>query len=105
MLICDAARMLIIGSVPIAAALGGLTMSRLYAVALLAGICTVFFDVTCQSYLPALLPAGQLADGNGKLAASQSLAEIAGPCVGGALAGLVGAARSMTADALSYAVS
>src|ERR1022692_4953208 len=50
---CDVARMLIIGSVPLAALLGVLTMGQLFAVALLSGLATVFFDVpikvTCRS--------------------------------------------------------
>ncbi len=51
MIWCDAARMLIIGSVPLAVAFGVLTLGQLYAVAVTAGICTVFFDVSYQSYL------------------------------------------------------
>jgi MFS family permease len=105
LLVCDAARMIIIGSVPVAAAAGALTLGQLYVVALLAGVCTVFFDVAYQSYLPSLVPVEQLNDGNGKLGASQSFAQAAGPGLGGALVGLIGAARAMSADAASYAVS
>jgi MFS family permease len=105
MIWCDLARMLIIGSVPLAAAVGVLTMGQLYAVAITAGVCTVFFDVSYQSYLPALIGKEDLVDGNGKLVATQSFAQVAGPGLGGALVGLVGAARAMSADAISYAVS
>ncbi len=105
MIWCDLARMLIIGSVPLAAALGVLTMGQLYAVALTTGVCTVFFDVSYQSYLPALIGKDDLVDANGKLAATQSFAQVAGPGLGGALVGLVGAARAMFTDAISYAVS
>jgi len=101
---CDAARMLIIGSVPVAAWLGGLTLFQLYVVAVAAGAGTVFFDVAYQSFTPALLDHDQLPDGNGKLAATQSFAQVAGPGVGGALFGLL-RAGALTADALSYAVS
>jgi Na+/melibiose symporter-like transporter len=102
---CDAARMIIIGSVPVAAALGALTLGQLYVVALLAGVCTVFFDVAYQSYLPSLVAVQQLSDGNGKLGATQAFAQAAGPGLGGALVGLIGAARAMSADAFSYLVS
>jgi MFS family permease len=105
MIWCDLARMLIIGSVPVAAALGALTLGQLYAVAITAGVCTVFFDVSYQSYLPALIPKEALVDGNGKLGATQAFAQVAGPGLGGGLVGLFGAARAMAADALSYAVS
>jgi MFS family permease len=105
MIWCDVARMLIIGSVPLAAALGVLTLGQLYAVAITAGVCTVFFDVSYQSYLPALIPKEDLVDGNGKLGATQAFAQVTGPAVGGGLVGLVGAAQAMAADAISYAVS
>jgi MFS family permease len=105
MIACDAARLLIIGSVPVAWAAGVLTMWQLYAVALTAGVCTVFFDVSYQSFLPALLKQEHLLDGNGKLGVTQSLAQLAGPGLGGGLVGAFGAAGAMSADALSYAVS
>jgi MFS family permease len=105
MIWCDVARMLIIGSVPLAAAFGVLTLGQLYAVAVTAGVCTVFFDVSYQSYLPVLIPKDDLVDGNGKLGATLSFAQVTGPGLGGALVGLVGAAGAMAADAISYAVS
>ncbi|HZR49563.1 MAG TPA: MFS transporter [Streptosporangiaceae bacterium] len=105
MIVCDLARMLIIGSVPVAAAAGALTMGQLYAVAITAGVCTVFFDVCYQSYLPVVVGPGQLLDGNGKLGATQSFAEVTGPGLGGGLVGVFGVAMSLAADAISYAVS
>jgi len=105
MLACDLARLLIIGSVPVAAALGVLTMYQLYAVALLAGVATVFFDVAYQSYLPSLVGRGQLIDANGKLTTTAEVARVGGPGLGGALVGLLGAPGAMAADAASYAAS
>jgi MFS family permease len=105
MIWCDVARMLIIGSVPLAAAFGALTMGQLYVVAIAAGVCTVFFDVSYQSYLPVLIGTDDLVEGNGKLGATQSFAQLAGPGLGGGLVGLIGAARTLSADAISYAVS
>jgi MFS family permease len=105
MIWCDTARVVIIGSVPLATALGVLTLWQLYAVALTAGVCTVFFDVSYQSYLPVLVSRKQLVDGNGKLGVTQSSAQVIGPSLGAGLVGLVGAARAMATDAVSYAVS
>lgn len=105
MLACDVARVFIIASVPVAWAAGALTLAQLYVVAIAAGVCTVFFDVSYQSYLPALLKQEHLMDGNGKLGASQSFAQLAGPGLGGGLVGAFGAAGAMGADAVSYAVS
>lgn len=105
MIWCDVARMVIIGSVPLAAALGVLTMGQLYAVAVTAGVGTVFFDVAYQSYLPEVVDREHLVEGNGKLGATQAFAQVTGPGLGGALTGLVGAARALAADSISYAVS
>jgi len=104
MLNCDIARTLIIGSVAVAAAFHVLTMGQLFAVALLSGLATVFFDVAYQSYVPALIDRDQLHEGNGKLGGSQAFAGVVGPGLGGALFGLI-KAGAMAADAISYAVS
>ncbi|GAA4561453.1 MFS transporter [Planotetraspora kaengkrachanensis] len=102
---CDLALCLVIGSVPLAYAFDALTLAQLYTVALVSSVFSVFFSVAYQSYLPVLLDRDQLMDGNGRLAASQSVAQIAGPSVGAGLVTLIGAAGAMVADALSFALS
>lgn len=102
---CDVARLVVIGSVPLASAAGVLTLGQLYAVAVASSVFSVFFSVAYPSYLPTLLTRDQLMDGNGKLGTTQSFAQIIGPGLGAALVGLVGAAGAMTGDAISYAVS
>jgi len=104
MLGCDLARMVIIGSVAVAAAFHVLTIGQLFAVALLAGLATVFFDVAYQSYVPSLVDRDQLHEANGKLGGSQAFAGVVGPGLGGALFAVF-KAGAMTADAVSYAVS
>jgi len=104
MIVCDASRTLIVGSVVVAAAIGALTMAQLYVVALLAGLATVFFDVAYQSYVPSLIAREQLHDGNGKLGATQALSQVVGPGLGGALFGLL-KAGALAADAISFGVS
>jgi MFS family permease len=105
MIWCDLARLVLIGSIPVAAGLGVLALWQLYLVAVLAGVCTVFFDVSYQSYLPGVVGPEHLMDGNGKLGASQSFAQVCGPGLGGGLVGVFGAAGAMSADAISYGVS
>jgi MFS family permease len=105
MIATDAARLVIVASVPVAWAAGVLTMAQLYAVAITTGVCTVFFDVSYQSYLPALVRREHLLNANGRLGASQSFAQLAGPGLGGGLVGAFGAPGAMTADALSYLAS
>ena len=101
----DLARLAVIGSVPLAAAAGALTLGQLYAVALASSVLSVFFSVAYPAYLPTLLDREQLTDGNGKLGTTQSFAQIAGPGLGAALVGLFGAATAMTADAVSFLAS
>ena len=105
MMWCDILRMLLLGSIPLAAVLWHVTLWQLYIVATLAGILTVFFDVSYQSYLPVLLSGEQLVDANGKLGATNSFAGLVGPSLGGALVGLIGAAKAVAVDAGSFAVS
>ncbi|KPI30276.1 protein of unknown function DUF894 DitE [Actinobacteria bacterium OK074] len=105
MIVCNILRLLIIGSVPVASALGTLTMTQLYVVAVAAGACTVFFDVSYQSYVPSLVRAEYRMDANGKLGTTQAFAQLGGPGLGGGLTAVLGAAGAMTADAISYAVS
>ena len=63
----DLGRMLALGSVPIAYAVGDLTLAQLFVVTLATGILTVFFDVAYQSYLPSLVGREHLVEGNAKL--------------------------------------
>ena len=70
MMAADIGRMLALASVPIAYALGALTLGQLVAVTLLTGILTVFFDVAYQSYLPSLVGREHLVEGNAKLTGS-----------------------------------
>ena len=72
-------------------------MAQLYAVAITTGVCTVFFDVSYQSYLPALVRREHLMNANGRLGASQSFAQLAGPGLGGGLVGAFGAPAAMAA--------
>jgi predicted MFS family arabinose efflux permease len=105
MLWCDLGRVVLLGSVPVAQVADVLTLAQLYVIALLSSVLTVFFSVAYQSYLPTLIHRSQLMEGNGKLSTSQSAAQIAGPGLGAALVGVVGAAKAMVGDAASYAVS
>jgi hypothetical protein len=50
-------------------------MAQLFAVALVAGVFTVFFYISCQSYVPVLLGCDRLMDGDRKLGASRSFAQ------------------------------
>ena len=105
MIVCDIGRGLALGSIPVAFLLNLLTLEQLYFVALLTGIFTVFFDVSYQSYLPALVDRPNLIEGNTKLEITRSTAQVAGPAVAGFLIQLIGGARAVAVDALSFFLS
>jgi predicted MFS family arabinose efflux permease len=105
MISCDVGRFLALGSIPVAFALGVLTLEQLYVVALLTGIFTVFFDVSYQSYLPALVDRPNLIEGNTKLEVTRSAAQISGPAVAGLLIQWIGGARAVAFDAISFLAS
>jgi MFS family permease len=92
-------------TIPIAYALGILTVWQLYAVGFTTGVLTVFFDVADQSYLPVLLEADDLVDGNAKLQISASAAQIIGPAFGGGLISIVAAPFAVVVDAVSFVAS
>lgn len=105
MMASDLARFLLLGSIPVAATLGMLTIEMMFAVALLAGVAQVFNDVADQTYLPNLVSTPQLSDGNAKLEVVRSGAFLAGPGVGGVLVQLLSAQRTIVATALGALAS
>ena len=105
MIAADGLRALALASVPIAAFLNALTLLQLYGVAVLMGVGTVLFDVAYLAYLPSLVRQTDLVEGNTKLEITFSIAGLAGPGIGGLLIQLVGAAKTLSADALSFVVS
>ncbi|MET0135352.1 MAG: MFS transporter [Kibdelosporangium sp.] len=105
MLWANFVRAILLLSVPIAWWTGALTLTQMICVGLLVGVCTVFFDVSYQSYLPALVGREQLVEGNARLQASQSVAQVSGPALGGALAQLAGAANATSIVGSGYLAS
>jgi len=105
MIAADLGRALLLLSIPAAYLLGVLHIEQLYLIAALAGILTVFFNVAYHSILPALVERKQLVEGNSKLGLSESLAEIAGPPLGGALVQLISGPITLLLDAFSFVVS
>jgi MFS family permease len=102
LIVNDVARAAAMGSVPVAAWFGVLSMYQLYVVALVVGISTVFFDVAYQSYLPELVDRNELVEGNAKLQASESVSQIAAPALAGGLIQVFTAPYAVLIDAFSF---
>ncbi len=101
----DLGRLVALGSIPVAYALGWLTLIQLFVVTLVSGILTVFFDVAYQSYLPALVGRDHLVEGNAKLTGSAEVATVAGPSIAGGLVQAIGASAAVAVDSISFLVS
>lgn len=101
----DLVRMVALATLPVAWAMGALTLPQLFVVAAVTGTATVFFDVAYQSYLPNLVAKDQIVDGNGKLETSRAVAQVAGPGVTGVLLRVVSAPILIAGDALSFLLS
>ncbi|HKD93559.1 MAG TPA: MFS transporter [Gaiellaceae bacterium] len=101
----DFGRAVLLATIPLAYALGDLTLTQLYIVGFLVGIHTVFFDVAYQSYLPQLVDRETLVEGNSKLQMTVSGAAIVGPGLSGGLIAIAGAPYAILVDACSFVVS
>lgn len=98
----DLVNAVVLGSIPVAALVGALTLLHLYLAVFLVGLCRVFFDVAHQSYLPSLVGRDQVVDGNAKLEASRTVASVVGPSAAGGLVQWLTAPLALAVDALSF---
>jgi MFS family permease len=106
MLGANAARMVLIGLVPVLAALHALNLPLLLAFAFGIGIAGVLFDVSWLSYVPTLVRHKRyLVEANSKLAVTSTASDTAGPGVAGVLISALTAPVAMAVDAGSYLVS
>lgn len=105
MQVANLARFVILGSLPLAAVLGQLTLTQLYIAALLKGIFDVVFQISYQAFIPQLVERADLVDANAKTQLSRSLALVLGRSFGGGLVSLIGAARAISLDAASYLIA
>jgi MFS family permease len=101
----DAARALLLFSIPIAYATGALRMEQLYLVVFLEGCLGALFSAAYPAYVPSLIGVDRVVEGNSKLATSSSIAEIGGPGIAGGLVQLVSAPFAILVDAVSFVVS
>jgi len=85
MMTVDLLSALAIGSVPIAAALGVLTVWWVMVVIFVSGALSIFFEAAQFGAVPSLVEAADLVTANGRIQASFAAATVAGPLVAGGL--------------------
>jgi MFS family permease len=92
-------------SLPVAYALGHLTLVHLYAVAFVVGTLDVLFFVSYNAMIVALVKPHEYVGANALLNGSRSLAGVLGLTLGGALVGILTAPGALLLDAVSFLYS
>jgi MFS family permease len=105
MIIADLGRFALLATIPLAHAFDVLTMGQLGVVAFGTGLFEIVFDVSYQSYLPTLVTKDEILEGNSRMAASFSVAEVAGFGISGWLVQLLTAPIAILCDAVSFLAS
>jgi MFS family permease len=102
MIAADLGRFVLLATVPVAAALGALGLTQLYAVAFGTGVLSVLFNVADSTLFVALVPADRYVEGNSLIYGSRALSFVGGPSVGGLLVQCLTAPFAIAADAVSF---
>jgi predicted MFS family arabinose efflux permease len=105
LVLADLCQLFLIGSVPVVAAFGMLTLPQLYLVVTLAGVCSLFDAIAAQSFTPMLVPRDELLPANSALMVTSSTVNVAGSALGSALVVLLTAPLAMAVDAVSFLVA
>ncbi len=105
MIATDVARALVIASIPIAYALGVLSVWWIYVAGFLNATLTIGFDAAQFAAIPSLTDQDDLVTANGRIQASYSAASVAGPLLAGLLVALMPIADMLLLDASSFLVS
>ncbi|WP_245238961.1 MFS transporter [Streptomyces sp. MZ04] len=92
-------------TVPAAAALGALSLGQLMVVAAVQGAAGVLHDAAAISLLPSLVDRSLIQRSNSCVGALFAVAATGGSTLGAALTGLLGPARALLGDVLSFLVS
>ena len=107
---CDVARVLSVGSVPVAWWFGALTIPQLYVVSFVQGASSAFANLAQVSALPRVVTRGQITAAQAFNQASNGVATVVGPALGAAIVAIgatttAGAALGYAFDTTTYVLS
>ena len=102
MIAADLGRAVLLGSIPIAALAGVLSLAHLIVVAFLAATLSTFFNSASKAYLPTIVSRTRLIAANSAMSASASAAEFTGFALSGFLIQILTAPIAIAIDALSF---
>jgi MFS family permease len=105
MILADLGRGFTLLTIPLSAFFYMITLNQLYAITLAAGILTVFFEITYQSYIPSLIEKVQISEANSKLEATRSIGTSVGPTLAGYAVPVLTAPVAVFGDVLGYFTS
>jgi MFS family permease len=105
MILCDAGRALTLGSIPLLAASGHLTVIQLYITSLVEGTFFVFFSLSQTAALPRVVPAEQLPSASAQNEGATVATGLVAPPLGGLLFQTVGQTVPFLVDSVSYVAS
>jgi MFS family permease len=101
----DLVRAVLLATIPLAWAAGWLSLPWLVAVAFLAGVAGIFFEIAGFAYVPDLVASSELPAANRAVQGSSTVSEVAGPGLAGLLVQALGPPLAIVADAVSYLAS
>ncbi len=105
MITMDLLRAAALLTVPVAYALGGLSLSQLVVVAVVTAAAKIAFAAASGAHLRALVAPGDLLVATSRFESTTWTAMTVGPPLGGAAVGLLGPVTTVIADAVSYLLS
>jgi MFS family permease len=105
MMAADLIRAVVLATIPVAALLHLLALPQLYVAAALVGAASALFEIADHAYLPSLVARQDLTRANASFSGTESVAEIAGPALAGALFQVLAAPFAIAANALTYVIS
>lgn len=105
MVTTDLARAVLLGLVPLAAALDVLTLPLLLVVVVLFGTVSLVNDAASLSFVPRLVPREDLQRAHARLDAAGAAAQTGGPALAGVLIRFLGAPVAILVDAATYLFS
>lgn len=105
LVLTDVVRAAALAAVPVLAVAGLLQIWQLAVIAVITGTCSVFSAIAEGSFLPDLVPRGELLAANSAIAIRNSVTSTSGAALGGLLVQLLTAPVAIVVDAVSYLVS
>ncbi len=102
LILADLLRAAALLTLPLMAWLNAITIGQLTGVATAVALFSMFFQTADNAYLPTIVERDQLLEGNSKLAATEAVAEVAGPALAGIAIQILTAPVAILFDALSY---